>query len=120
MFLFGPLIVGMKAKQFELLRKLSQLYNLTPCSSTVYTDSCGKGYTLRSILLDMERDTPYMSTLHFHTDAHVSFKYTLPSPLPHVKKELQRYILSINLSSKTTISCDDILDPGPEAHAGLR
>jgi hypothetical protein len=29
-FWFGPLIIGTKAKQFDLLRKLSQLYNLTP------------------------------------------------------------------------------------------
>ena len=33
---------------------------------------------------------------------------------------MQIYILRIKLSNKTAVSCDDSLDPGPEACAGLR
>jgi hypothetical protein len=29
-------------------------------------------------------------------------------------------MLAINIFNKTTVSCEDSLDPGPEAHAGLR
>ena len=28
--------------------------------------------------------------------------------------------MTINIFNKTTVSCEDSLDPGPEAHAGLR
>ncbi len=35
------------------------------------------------------------------------------------KKNLQRYTLTINIFNKTTVSCAESLDPGPEARAGL-
>ena len=35
-------------------------------------------------------------------------------------KNEQRNILTINIFNKTAVSCEDSLDPGPEARAGLR
>jgi hypothetical protein len=37
-----------------------------------------------------------------------------------VKKNYQRYILKINIFNKTAVICEDSLDPGPKARAGLR
>ncbi len=36
------------------------------------------------------------------------------------KKNEQRNILTINIFNKNAVSCEDSLDPGPEARAGLR
>jgi hypothetical protein len=55
-----------ESKTIDLLRKLSQLYNLTPWSSTVYTASCGKGYTPQFFLL---HSCGNGYTLHVHSAA---------------------------------------------------
>ncbi len=48
--------------------------------------------------------------------AHHSWK---PADFIEVKKNLLRYTLAINIFNKTTVSCEESLDPGPEARAGL-